>query len=52
MGFHGHESLGVKFIETERRMVGAGAGKGDEESVSNGDRVSVWDEGKFWRRWW
>lgn len=32
---------------------GAGPGRGERESVFQGDRVSVWKEkGKFWRRWW
>lgn len=48
MGFHSDEnSRAVRFIETHAEwwLPGAG-GEGNRESVFNGDRVSVWKDGK------
>ena len=45
----------VKFIETDRRMgVPGTGGDGNVELLFNGDRISVWENEKFWRRmcWW
>lgn len=33
-----------------RQMVGARVVTGGRESVLHGDTVSVWGDGKFWRR--
>ena len=38
----------VPAVEAERRMARAEAGRGNGELVCNEDRVSVWDDDKFW----
>lgn len=47
VGFHFYEaSRGVTFMETESRMVAAGA-RGMGSQVFNGYRVSVWEDGNI-----
>ena len=44
----------VKFIETERRVgVPGTGGDGNVELLFNGNRVSLWENEKFWKwMWW
>lgn len=43
----------VKFIETERRVgVPGTGGDGNVELLFNGNRVSLWENEKFWKWMW
>ena len=43
----------VKVIETERRVgVPGTGGDGSVELLFNGNRVSVWENEKFWKWMW
>lgn len=45
---HGQLLRAVKFTETESRMVGARAGRGENgELLFNGDGAPVWEDEKF-----
>lgn len=52
--FHLHKEQSLSYSETESRKGGGRhrLGEGDRESVFNGARAAVWEDGDGWEGWY